>query len=244
MKTYLIPGATGGIGSQVARRLVADGHSVILTGRNEEKLAALQAEFGDRCRTIALDLCAPESLEGALKPLLAEVGALDGMVYCAGTPATRPLKLSKPDFVQEVMAINFGSFVELVRILSKKGNLNAGASIVGISSVSASRGNAAKVLYGASKAAMDAAVRAIATDLWDKGVRINTVLAGLVKTAVLEQYQNTVGGEGGFADLLKKQYTGPLEPSDVADAIAFLLSDSAAKITGSTLSLDGGILTS
>ena len=172
-------------------------------------------------------------------------GPVDGFVHCVGVGAVRPLKMSKYDFMLGVMNINYFSFVEVVRCLSIKGNFNPkGMNVVGISALGAFLGNSTKTAYCASKGAMNAAVRCLAKELAPKNIRVNTVAPGVTNTLMATNFEQ-MGIESEEIKMIKsRQYLGVCEPIDIANAIAFLLSDLSRMITGSCISVDGGKLTS
>ena len=135
------------------------------------------------------------------------------------------------------MDINFYSFVDLVKQCSKKKHINDGASIVVMSSISSIRGFKAKTEYCVSKAAVDAFVRCMALELSDRKIRINSVMAAEVLTslAMKARETNAMVGASNFESPL-----GPSEPYEVANMIAFLLSDATKTITGTSFLIDGG----
>ena len=137
------------------------------------------------------------------------------------------------------MDINFVSFVELVRCITKKGNFNRGLSIVAISSISAKTGGVSVTGYAASKAAIEGAVRCLAHELASKGVRLNTVQPGQTLTPA---YKELIGDSKD--PVLDRQYLGLAEANDVANTIAFLLDDASRMITGASMPIDCGFYTS
>jgi NAD(P)-dependent dehydrogenase (short-subunit alcohol dehydrogenase family) len=182
-----------------------------------------------------------EKINGVVK----ENGAFDGLVFCVGIDASRPFKMCKYDYMLKAMNINFFSFIELLRAITKKGNYNrCGLSVVGISSVGAYLGNPSQTAYTASKAAMNGAVRSIAKELYSKGVRINTIAPGTTDTKMFREAESALSDSDGFKSRLDRQYMGLCKPSDIANGILFLLSDMSKMISGSCLNIDGGKLTS
>lgn len=161
------------------------------------------------------------------------------MVFCTGIGGGRPLQQFKPLVVQDMMNVNFGSFVEFVRAVTKKKRFNPGMRIVGISSIAAVQGDKAHTIYSASKAAMDGAVRCMAKELAEKDICINTVAPAMVKTVLFDAFIKK-NGEDAMQKVLTRQYLGTAEVEDVASAIAFLLSGAARFITGVCLPVDGG----
>ena len=171
-------------------------------------------------------------------------GALDGVVYCVGPQCVRPLKMLKPEIVRQIMEIGFGAYIELVRSVVKKGNYNQPMSIVSISSIAAQIGNPAKTVYAAMKAATDAAIRCLAVELAPKGIRLNSVKPGMVATKRLEELQNLVGSSQQLKETEARQYLGISEATDIANTICFLLSEDAKTISGTSMDVSGGFMTS
>lgn len=244
-KKILVAGASSGIGAETSRLLGKLGASVILVARREPQLQETMATLeGQSHRYYCQDLSQLDNIESFVKSVVLENGPLDGYVHCAGITSHRPLNLIKPKVMKEIMDINFGSFLEMVRCITKKGSFNEGMSIVGISSISSLRGNQSKTAYAASKAAMDAAVRCLGKELAPKGMRINTVAPAFIRTAIFDTFKNETADSSDADDIVARQYLGIGEPQDVANMIAFLLSNASRFITGSTIGIDGGRLSS
>ena len=243
-KTVLVTGAASGIGRATAKHLDSLGAKIILVDRQEEQLKEVQAELTNPSVCCVMDLMDVEGIEEKVKPIVKEFGAISGLVHCAGISDNRPLALFKFSALHRVMMINFYSFFELVRVLTKKGMYNEdGMNIVAISSVAAKVGADAQTAYGASKAAINGAMHSMAKELAPKKIRINTVLPAAVNTAMIKQYYDlkaTVdSGEGKPAS---RQILGMCQPEYVATAITFLLSDDSKWITGAEIPVDGGYM--
>ena len=146
---------------------------------------------------------------------------------------------NKKDGFSKVMDINFYSFVELVKQFSKKGRFNDGGSIVVMSSISSIKGYKAKTEYCVSKAAVDAFVRCAALELADRKIRINSVMPAEVLTP-LAMKAREINSTLGVTDI--KAPLGPTDPNEVANLIAFLLSDATSTITGTSILIDGGAM--
>ncbi|MCR4574368.1 MAG: SDR family oxidoreductase [Lentisphaeria bacterium] len=244
-KKILVAGASSGIGAETSRLLSRLGASVILVARREQQLKETMATLeGTSYMYYCQDLALLDEIESFVKRVIDDNGPLDGYVHCAGISVYRPISLFTPDVVREVMNINFGSFIEMVRCCTKRKRFNPGMSIVGISSVAAQQGNQTKTAYAASKAAMDAAVRCLGKELAPKGIRINTVAPALIKTAIFDELKESNVGAGDTENVIARQYLGVGEPQDVANMIAFLLSDASKFMSGSTVAVDGGRLSS
>lgn len=244
-KTILITGASSGMGAETAVLCSQLGARVILVARREEKLQEVMGKLeGEGHKYYTFDLSQVDEIEGFIKKMISETGPLDGFVHSAGISSTRPLKMMKPKHLREVMEINFNSFVEITRCITKKNCYNPGLSIVGISSISSTLGNQTKTAYCASKAAMDAVVRCFAKELAPNKIRANTVCPGMINTDIYEKFKDNAGDSYDAEVRMYRQYLGLGEPIDVANMIVFLLSDSARLITGLSIGVDGGMLSS
>ena len=237
-KTIVITGAGSGIGQETARTLSRLDARTVLLDISEEGLAeTIETLEGEGHLKYVTDLSDVNSLGELVQQIIAETGPVDGLVHCAGISSRKPLNVLKRDGFSKVMDINFYSFVELTRLLTKKKNFNDGGSIVVMSSISSIKGYKAKTEYCVSKAAVDAFVRCMALELADRKIRINSVMAAEVLTplALKAREMNASVGAADFSAPL-----GPSEPYEVANTIAFLLSDATKTITGTSLLIDGG----
>ena len=132
--------------------------------------------------------------------------------------------------------IHIFAFAEIVRVLSLKHNLNEGASLVGISSVAAERGNIAQSIYGAAKGAMNSFIKPVAKELGSRRIRINNVAYGIVDTNIYKEFLET----GGDKEVINQQYLGIIDTETAANAVMFLLSDASKFTTGIVLSVYAG----
>ena len=242
-KRIFITGASIGIGKETAILLSKLGGIIILLDINEDGLKeTISCLEGKDHRYFCFDISDLDSIEQKVKEIVSTCGAIDGFVNCVGIRCRRPLSMLTPKILNEVLSVNFGAFIELVRNITKKNNFNKGLSVVGVSSISAQRGGVSVTAYAASKAAMESAVRCLAKELAPKKIRLNTVVPAQINTPA---YASMLAMSGGADDLvLARQYLGLGEPSDVANAIAFLLSESSNFISGSSIPVDGGFLSS
>lgn len=236
-KLYIVTGAGSGIGRETSRVLTELGATVIMMDVNAEGLAETAAIGGEKCIPLTIDLTDNSSVAETIVQIVEKHGKLDGLVHCAGISSRKPLNVLSRDGFSKVMDVNFFSFVELVKQCAKKKHINDGASIVVMSSISSVRGYKAKTEYCVSKAAVDAFVRCMALELADRGIRVNSVMAAEVLTplALKARETNAAVGASDFQAPL-----GPSEPYEVANTIAFLLSDATKTITGTSLLIDGG----
>lgn len=240
-KHILITGASSGIGKDTAIYLSKLGAKLTLIARNQEKLrATLKLLEGEGHDIYPFDLKQINLIESIINKIVDNSGALDGLVHCAGISTMRPLSMTKYDFLHDMMLVNYYSFVELIRCVSKKGKYKEGASFIGMSSVASQYGDKSKVAYCSSKAAMDSAVRCMAKELAYKNIRVNTIVAGFIRTDMYDGYIETIGEESVDFKISAHQYLGLGDTIDIANAMAYLLSDTSKFITGTGLVVDGG----
>lgn len=241
-KTILLDGAASGIGKETAIRLSEMGAKIVLIDMDENLLKQAMSELeGEGHGYVVYNLSDLKGIEPIVKSIANLYGPIDGFVHCVGIRCRRPINMLTPEVVENVMHINYGSFIELTRSISKKGNHNPGLSIVAISSISANTGGATVTAYAASKAAIDGAVRCLARELASKQIRLNTLQPGQVNTPA---YAAMLENSSGKDPVLERQYLGLCEPRDIAEMIIFLLSDRSKRITGASLPVDGGYFTS
>lgn len=244
-KRFVVSGA-GGIGTETAKLLNSFGASIILLDINEENLDnSLLSLEGTNNKAYICDFSNVNGIEQVVKRIATENGPVDGFVHCVGVGSVRPLKMTKYDFMLKVMNINFFSFVEIVRCLSVKGRYNPnGMNIVGISALGAYLGNSTKTAYCASKGAMNAAIRCMAKELAPKNIRVNAVAPGVTDTPMARVAEDYGADSDEHKMILARQYMGVCQPLDIANTIAFLMSDMSRMITGSCVAVDGGKLSS
>jgi NAD(P)-dependent dehydrogenase (short-subunit alcohol dehydrogenase family) len=233
-KYILITGASSGIGREIAKVLAAQGAILAISGRNEQELEkTLQMLEGNQHIAIPADLSNIMDTAFLFDEAVKQNGKLDGMIYSAGVMPVVPLKNTTISKMNGVLMVNFCAFVDMVRNYSKRKN-SSGGSIIGISSIASETPDKGQVMYASSKAAMNAAVRVIAQEVADKGIRINTILPGNVDSErMTEELFLRLGGN---------QLLGPVAPTDVAAMCVYLLSDAAKSISGRPLYLDGAKL--
>ncbi len=241
-KKIFISGASKGIGFALAEHLEALGASLLLHASSEEGMTKLRARFNAGSHTFwQADFFTPETFEQSLVPVLDAFGPLDGFVHCVGIRLRRPINLLSVSATQQTMTANFVSYLEVVRIITKRGRFSNGLSIVSISSISAHSGGASVSVYAASKAALESATRCLAKELVKKSVRVNTIICGQVET---EAYSELMASKENSTDpVLERQYLGLGTPLGVAKIITFVLSSQSEFITGQSIPADGGFLT-
>lgn len=232
-RTILITGASSGIGLCTAEKLSSDSR-LVLTGRSESKLKALLEKLArDNHISFPMDL----SNEAEFAKMADAIPSLDGIVLSAGIVEYKPFKFVKRVDFDSMFWVNFLSQLLLVKEILKKGKLNDGASILFISSISSILGVPATITYASSKAAINASVRVLATELSKKKIRVNSILPGIVVTPMIENDVMNQMDKGKIGNLYP---LGIGQPEYIANTIRFFMSNDSYWITGQNLVIDGG----
>ncbi len=235
-KTILVTGASSGIGRAIAIECSKMRASVIITGRNEERLKETHAQMeGNQPNYIIADLSLPNDVQN----LVQKITSLNGLVNCAGFTKVLPFPFAERKDFEEVMEVNFFAPTEISRLLVKSKKMQKGASIVFISSVSGVYcSSVAGSIYSSSKGAINGLAKAMALDLAPKGIRVNCVNPGMIDTNIFSEGKITQ--EQLNEDMKRYPLKRYGKPEEVAYAVIYLLSDAAEWITGSNLLIDGG----
>lgn len=239
-KWIAVTGASSGIGRYTARTIIERGSKVVLTSRTAMKLKEAVKGFSEEnYAIIPWDLSDLDSLQDYTEKVIETVGPISGLVHCAGIQKTMPLSLVKKHTIFDVFNLNTFSGMLLVSMFSKNGYFAENASFVLISSLAAHEGAMGKSIYAASKGAIEGFIPATASELAIKGIRLNAVIPGIVKTEMVDDFFKNLSDEQ------KKTFVDsyPLglgDPVDVANFIEYLLSDKAKWITGECYKIDGG----
>ena len=235
-KTILVTGASSGLGRATAIACARMGSSLVITGRNTDRLQETFDQLGDEFATqILADLTVKEDLER----LLAALPHLDGAVLCAGNSTTLPLQFGSREKFDEMFEVNFFAPIELLRLMYKKKVLNKGASVVLIASIGGTHsfmpGNG---VYGASKAALNSVMKYAAREYASRKVRVNSICPGMVDTPLI--HRGTITEEQLAQDAKRYPLGRYGRPEDIAHGAIYLLSDASCWLTGHDLVIDGG----
>jgi NAD(P)-dependent dehydrogenase (short-subunit alcohol dehydrogenase family) len=241
-KTILITGASSGIGRQCSISCSEMGATVILIGRNEDRLKEtlqLMTE-PEKHLLYRVDLTEFELIETAINEIVGKVGKIDGVVNSAGISTTLPVRMVTPKKMEEFFQPNVYGAINLTRLVTRKAFFSEkGGSIIFISSVMGIVGEVAKSLYSMTKGALISGSRSLALEFADRKIRVNCTSPGVVMTPMA---QNAIYNrdEDSLNKVAALHPLGLGSPEDVANTCIFLLSDASKWITGTNVVVDGG----
>ena len=237
MKTIIITGATRGLGLALVAQAYQDGFRVIATGRSlSEELAALMRGEPERIVFESFDLSALPKIHGFVTDLVKRYGRPWALVNNAALGADGVLATQHERDIGALIRVNIEAPILLTKYLLRPMLIERGGRIVNISSIIASTGFSGLSVYAATKAALIGFTRSLAREVGKSGITVNAVAPGYMETDM------TAGLQGEkLASIRRRSPLGHLaRPADVAHAVSYLLSENAANVTGTTLTVDAG----
>lgn len=239
-KTALITGGTSGIGLETARLFVAEGARVAVTGLDMARLDSTRAELGEGSLSIHADVASPQAMQAVAERLKAQWGRLDVVFANAGQFRGAPLELMDEATMDLLWNTNVKGVLHTVRAALPL--MGQGGSIVFTSSGADCKGTPGMGMYAATKAAVRSLARTLASEVVDRGIRVNLVAPGAIETPIWGRTGLPPEVVAGIAEGIRS--SNPMKrfgkPSEIAKAVLFLASDDSSYVTGQNLYVDGG----
>jgi 3-oxoacyl-[acyl-carrier protein] reductase len=237
-KTALVTGATGGIGSAIARAFHHQGATVAISGRRRDVLDALAGDLKERVHVLPCNLTDGDEVEELVPKSETAMGKLDVLVANAGIAKDNLLVQLRDEDWDQVVAVNLTATFRLARAAVRGMMRRRFGRVIGITSVVGVTGNAGQANYTATKAGMIGMIKSIAAEYAKRGVTANSIAPGFITTAMTDKL-NDKQREA----ILARVPAGRLGSGvDVAAAAVFLASDEAAYVTGQTIHVNGGMV--
>ena len=236
-KTALVTGASGGIGSAIAKALADQGAKVALSGTREEALQAVAADIGGDPVILPCNLSDGEAVDALIPAAVEALGKLDILVNTAGVTRDNLAMRMKDEEWDQVIRVNLEAAFRLARASMRPMMKARGGRIISITSVVGATGNPGQANYAASKAGLVGMSKALAQEVASRGITVNCVAPGFIRSAMTDELP-----DAQKEALMTRIPAGKLgEGADIAAAVAYLASDEAAYITGETLHVNGGM---
>ena len=246
-RTYLVTGGGSGIGKGVAAGLVAAGASVMIVGRNPDRLAGAVKEIESSAagsgaiRYEPADITNEEEATRAVDAVTAWHGRLHGVVHCAGGSETiGPITQIDSELWRRTIDLNVNGTMYVLKHSARQMVRGGGGSFVGISSIAASNTHRWFGAYGVGKSALDHLMQLAADELGASWVRVNSIRPGLIRTELVAPVLESPELSEDYRAITPLPRPGEVE--DVANLAMFLLSDAASYVTGQIINVDGGLM--
>jgi 7-alpha-hydroxysteroid dehydrogenase len=245
-RTYLVTGGGSGIGRGVAAGLVASGASVMIVGRNADRLAAAVKDIevlkaDGSIRYEPADITIEDEAARAVDATTAWHGRLHGVVHCAGGSETiGPITQIDSEAWRRTVDLNVNGTMYVLKHAARKLVRGGGGAFVGISSIASSNTHRWFGAYGVTKSAVDHMMMLAADELGPSWVRVNSIRPGLIRTDLVAPITDSPELSTDYRLCTPLPRVGEVE--DVANLAMFLLSDAASWITGQCINVDGGHL--
>lgn len=254
MSTYLITGASSGIGAACAKKLSDAGHNLVLVARDEEKLRKYTNSLGKNDFYFAYDLEDMHNIRSIFEFCKMKNLKLDGMIYSAGINADVPLKVCTTEMFEKVMRVNCIAFAEMGKYFYNKNYSNEYSRIVAISSSASITCDKGMGPYSASKAALNSIVKTMSKEFIRRGILVNAILpAGVLTPMAATKIEAFTGNKLDIENMIKNiesnnicvnekddQPLGIITPNNIADIVYYLVSSNNRYVTGALLPISAG----
>lgn len=239
-KNAIVTGCARGIGHQILETFAANGANVWACARKQTEefdnyASDLSQKYGVKITPLYFELTDKEQMKAIVKQIMAEKVSVDVLVNNAGITYNALYQMSTIDQIHQTLEVNFIAPYLFTQYIVKLMLKNKSGSIVNIASSAGLDGNSGRSIYGASKAAVICATKALAEELGDKGIRANSIAPGITQTDMLSSMTEEVINETVMGTDMKR----PGKTEDIANAVLFLASDLSSYITGQVLRVDG-----
>ena len=236
-KNVLITGASGGIGSVIAKTLNSAGANVALTGTRNETLKELASELGENAHVLLCDLSDMAAVDELPKQAVEILGSVDILVNNAGITRDNLLMRMSDDEWQSVIDINMTATMKLCKSVLRGMMKARWGRIINISSVVGATGNPGQANYAASKAGMVGMSKSLAYEVASRGITVNAIAPGFITTAMTEKLN-----DDQKAKIMEQIPAGRMgNATEIATAALYLASEEAGYITGTTMHINGGM---
>jgi len=238
-KVALVTGGGSGLGFAIAKKFLEDGMTVIIAGRDAEKLEKAREQLGDRCHARPCDVSVLPSIVGYVESLISEFGQLDVLVNNAGINQKKEFTEVTDEEFQRILTTNLCAVFAMSREVVKHMLPRGSGSIINISSMAAQYGLPKVIAYSASKTAIDGMTRAMAVELSPKGIRVNAIAPGFIYSEMTAKALDS--DPERKAKVFGRTPMGIMgQPEDIGNAALYLAGDGAKFVTGVVLTVDGG----
>lgn len=256
MGNYLITGASSGIGAACAKKLLLQGHTLVLVARNSEKLHKFTESLSGDIHPFVYDLEDIHNIRSIFDYCRSEGILLDGMIYSAGINSDVPMKACTPEIMERVMKINCIAFADMAKHFYSKRYSNDNSRILAVSSSSSISCDKGMGPYSASKAALNAMVKTLSKEYVRRGILVNALLpAGVLTPMTAKKIEMLTGVPYDLDRRLEQLENNPVQiqegetqpygiilPDNLADIISYLISPDNKYITGALLPVSAGLV--